>query len=78
MTKLPSNIKARQLISALQRLGFKKTGSEGSHVRLENPNGKWTQVAVHPKPIPKGTLKAILRQTGLTVEKLIETLSLFL
>jgi len=74
MTKLPRNVKSKELLRALSKLGFSKTGSRGSHIRLVHPDGRWTQVAVHPKPIPQGTLRTILRQAELTVDQLIEVL----
>ncbi len=74
MTKLPRNIKSQECIKALQRLGFVKARGKGSHVRLNHSNGRWTQVAVHPKPIPQGTLRAILRQAGITTEQFLEVL----
>lgn len=70
MSKFPRNLKATELIRILKKNGFVETGGKGSHVRFEHPNGKWTQVAVHPKPIPIGTLRAILRQSGLDVNDL--------
>lgn len=70
MSKLPTNIKGRDLIKILEKLGFVQTGSQGSHFRLKHSDGRWTQVAVHVKPIPKGTLRAILRQTRLDVKDL--------
>jgi len=74
MTKLPRNVKGKELIRVLAKLGFHKAGSRGSHVRLAHSDGRWTQVAVHPKPVPQGTLRAILRQAELTVDQLIELL----
>lgn len=62
MTKLPSNIKANELIKYLVKAGFNETGRRGSHIHFRHPDGRWTQVAVHQKPIPQGTLRAILRQ----------------
>ncbi|MEK7163547.1 MAG: type II toxin-antitoxin system HicA family toxin [Patescibacteria group bacterium] len=70
MPKLPTNIKGRDLIKTLERFGFIQTGGKGSHIRLKHPDGRWTQVAVHTKPIPQGTLRAILRQSKLDVEDL--------
>lgn len=58
----------------LQKLGFAVVGQKGSHVHLAHSDGRWTQVAVHPKPIPQGTLRAILRQAEISVEKLTELL----
>ena len=74
MSKLPRNIKGKQLIGILERLGFTIAGKRGSHVRLVHSDGRWTQVAVHPKPIPQGTLRAILRQADITTEDLIKLL----
>ena len=74
MTKLPRNVKGKQLIKALGKIGFSKVGSRGSHIRLAHTDGRWTQVAVHPKPIPQGTLRAILTQAELTIDELLELL----
>ena len=72
MSKLPRNVKGKQLVAILKRLGFRIVGKKGSHVRLAHPDGRWTQVAVHPKPIPQGTLKAILRQAEISSEELLK------
>lgn len=72
MTKLPRNIKPLQLIKFLEKLGFQKGKGKGSHIRLTHLDGRWTQVAVHPKPVPEGTLKKIIKQAGLTEEQVID------
>ena len=74
MSKLPRNVKGKQLIVVLEKIGFQIVGKRGSHFRLVHKDGRWTQVAVHPKPIPQGTLRAILRQTELTVDDLLKML----
>ena len=74
MASLPTNIKPLQLIKSLERNGFVDKKSRGSHHRLVHPDGRWTQVAVHPKPIPIGTLRKILRQSELTLEQLEKSL----
>lgn len=73
MTKL-IELKAVRLIKALKRLGFVETRSIGSHVRLVHPGGRKITVAVHPKPIPKGTLGAILRQAQVSQKEIINEL----
>ena len=78
MDKLPRNVKAKELIKTLVRLGFEKKGGRGSHIRLVHKDGRWTQVAVHPKPVPQGTLRAILRQANLTVKELAKALKILL
>lgn len=74
MSKLQRNIKGKQLIRSLKKLGFRQEAAKGSHIRLSHPDGRWTQVAVHPKPIPVGTLRAILKQAEISVEQLEEIL----
>lgn len=70
MSKLPRNIKPQQLIKFLIKLGFKEGKGKGSHVRLTHPDGRWTQVAVHPGPVPEGTLRKIIKQAQLTDEQI--------
>lgn len=70
MTKLPRNVKPHRLIRAFERIGFSKVGQKGSHVRMKHPDGRWTQIPVHSKPIPVGTLRRILQQTEVSQEEL--------
>ncbi len=72
MTKLPRDVKAREIIKILEKLGFTETARKGSHIHFKHSDGRWTQVAVHPKPIPTGTLRAILRQADISVEKFLQ------
>ncbi|MEK9201227.1 MAG: type II toxin-antitoxin system HicA family toxin [Patescibacteria group bacterium] len=66
MPKLPRNIKPIQLIKILQKHSFTLARVSGSHHFLKHADGRWTHIAVHPKPIPVGTLKVILSQSGLS------------
>ncbi|MDP3733012.1 MAG: type II toxin-antitoxin system HicA family toxin [Candidatus Daviesbacteria bacterium] len=66
MNKLSRNVKPQRLIKFLEKLGFQKGKGKGSHIRLTHHDGRWTQVAVHPGPVPQGTLKKITRQAELT------------
>lgn len=70
MSKLPRNIKPQKLINLLIKLGIELGKGKGSHVRLTHPDGRWTQVAVHPRPIPQGTLRKIINQAELTKQEL--------
>lgn len=73
MSKLPV-VKPRDVISFLEKNGFYHTRTDGSHFRFHHKDGRNTTVAFHRKPIPKGTLKSILRQAELTTEQLLEML----
>ncbi len=68
--KPSGNIQPQKLIKFLEKLGFIKGKGKGSHTRLKHPDGRWTQVAVHPGTIPVGTLRKIITEAGLTNEEL--------
>ena len=67
MPKLPI-IKDKQLIKVLNKLGFTKHRQKGtSHLVMIHLDGRRTIVPIHPgKDIPRGTLKAILRDIEIT------------
>jgi len=69
VNKLPS-VKARQVIKVLEAMGFQRIRQSGSHATYRHPDGRWTIVSIHPgKTIPKGTLRKIIRDAGLTVDE---------
>lgn len=72
--KLPRDIKPKQIVKALKRLGFAPYKGRGSHLRLKHSDGRWTQVAVYPKTVSPGILNKILHQTDITVQELLENL----
>jgi predicted RNA binding protein YcfA (HicA-like mRNA interferase family) len=70
--RLPA-LTARDVIRALERAGFAVTRTSGSHCRLvhsSDPARKVT-VPVHTGDLPRGTLRAIISQAGLTVAEFI-------
>lgn len=69
MSILPQ-VRPKNLLKALQKEGFVISRKTGSHIHLKHANGRLTSVSIHPGTIPKGTLKAILSQTKLPLEKL--------
>lgn len=74
-------VKPKDLLRALLKAGFVIKRKKGSHVFLEEnktTDKKLTTISIHNHPIPKGTLRAILKQTGITEEKLRRLLSFFL
>ena len=73
MSQLPV-LKPIQVIRKLRRAGFLfDRHAKGSHEIWYNPNThRRTTLPNHPgKDIPKGTLRAIIHQTGLTVDEFI-------
>jgi len=71
--KLP-RLTARQIVSALEKVGFSLSRQSGSHMIYKNAAGKRVTIPFHAAKIlhPK-VLKSILRDADLSIEKL-ETL----
>ncbi len=73
--KLPV-LSGRELIRALERLGFQQVRHRGSHVfmRKEASDGMRETVVPLHSTVAKGTLSAILRQSGVDRDALMEAL----
>jgi predicted RNA binding protein YcfA (HicA-like mRNA interferase family) len=73
MTKLP-RISGRNCVAALLKAGFKIKRQHGSHIILRR-DSPFTQVVVPDhKELDTGTLRAILRQAGVSPEEFQELL----
>jgi predicted RNA binding protein YcfA (HicA-like mRNA interferase family) len=72
VTKLPS-ISGRECVTALQRGGFVIRRQKGSHIIMRR-NDITTVVPDH-RELDRGTLRAIIRQAGLTVEEFMTLMS---
>ena len=75
MRRLPA-IKPREVIRALERAGFFVHRISGSHYVLrhvDNPALRIT-IAYHHKDLKPKTLRTIIKQAGLTEEKLLDLL----
>jgi len=58
---------SRQVIKALEKDGWLEVATKGSHVQFKHPTKKGRATVPHPKKdLPKGTLKSIERQAGIT------------
>ncbi len=74
MPKLPI-VAAKQVISALEKIGFEILRQRGSHVRLKHTDGRVVTIPVHSgQNLGKGLLRKILRDTELTREEFIDLL----
>ena len=68
-------ITARELIRALELAGFVFRRQRGSHQIYQNQqSGKRVSVPVHTGDFPRGTLRQILRDADLPVERFLELL----
>ncbi len=79
MSKLPL-VSASDLIQVLQKQGFQVLRQKGSHIVLQKrtPEEVRTTVVPNHSEIAKGTLRSILRQTGITPDQLIKLLTVLL
>mgnify|MGYP001041389757 CR=1 FL=1 len=73
MTKLP-RISGRQCRRALERKGFYFKRQEGSHIILRRDKPFAQLVVPDHKELGSGTLRAILREAGVSVEEFVELL----
>jgi predicted RNA binding protein YcfA (HicA-like mRNA interferase family) len=72
--KLPS-ISGREAVKAFQRLGYEIDHQTGSHIILRHVKPPYRRLAVlSHKEVAKGTLRALIRQAGLTVKEFLELL----
>jgi len=69
MPKLPQ-ITPKEILNLLFSKGFVIIRQKGSHIRLANLKGSKVTIAIHNKPIAKGTLLSILKQAGIDKEEL--------
>ena len=74
MPKLPS-VRAIQVISVLEKLGFEVARQRGSHLRLRHSDGRVVTIPVHSgQDIGKGLLRKILRDAELSRDQFIDLL----
>ncbi len=73
MPKL-AEVLPKDLLQALLKIGFFIFHQSGSHVRLHHTDGRRVSIAIHTKPLPKGTFAAILRQANVSRHEIEELL----
>jgi predicted RNA binding protein YcfA (HicA-like mRNA interferase family) len=66
-------VSGSEVVKALSKIGYSVDHQTGSHLILRNEHQPHRRVTVpNHKEIARGTLRAILSETGLTVEEFIE------
>ena len=73
MSKLP-RVSGRECVQALQKAGFLFRRQEGSHIILRRQQPFTQLVVPDHKELDRGTLRAIIRQSGLTVDDFTQLL----
>ncbi len=69
-----AGFKYRQIIKKLKKLGFIfNRQAAGSHEIWFSPTSQnYTTIPNHPGDMPEGTLRAILKQAGITVNAFLQ------
>jgi predicted RNA binding protein YcfA (HicA-like mRNA interferase family) len=73
MSKLP-RVSGRQTVTALQQLGFRVRRQHGSHIILRRDSPFAQTVVPDHKELDSGTLRAIIRQAGISVDEFVNSL----
>ncbi len=62
---MPNRPGSRQILDMLQTDGFQPVSLKGSHLKLQSPEGRVVIVPHPSKEIPIGTVRSIIRQSGM-------------
>jgi predicted RNA binding protein YcfA (HicA-like mRNA interferase family) len=69
LTRLPP-VSGRDVVAALHRVGYVQDRQHGSHIVLRHTDPPFRRVVVPDhKELATGTLRAIIRESGLTVDE---------
>ena len=66
-------VSGAQVVVALRKAGFEQMSQRGSHVKLRAEDGRVVIVPVH-RELAIGTLRSVIRQSGLSVEDFLALL----
>lgn len=69
LARLPG-VRAKQVISALEKAGFVVERQKGSHATMRNPDTERTTVVpVHSSELPRWLVKKIIKDAGLSEDE---------
>jgi len=74
MPKLPV-VSGKECTKALKKIGYQEDRQTGSHIILRHKDPPHRRLTVpNHKEVAKGTLKSIIKQSGITVDEFIDLL----
>lgn len=62
---MPNRPGSKEILEILKQHGFQECSKKGSHLKLRSPEGRVVIVPHPKKEIPIGTVRSIIRQSGL-------------
>jgi predicted RNA binding protein YcfA (HicA-like mRNA interferase family) len=63
-------LSGREVLAALQRLGFVELKRRGSHVKMQHPDGRRIVFPFHDE-VDRSTLKGALQDAGVVIEEFL-------
>ncbi len=70
-----NNISGKEAARAFQRAGWNRIGQVGSHLVLVKPGVRVNLSVPQHKELSVGTLRALIRNAGLTVDEFLDLLN---
>ncbi len=68
------NVSGKDAVKAFRRAGWEKVGQVGSHLVMTKPGLRVNLSIPQHKELATGTLRALIRNAGVTVEEFVELL----
>jgi predicted RNA binding protein YcfA (HicA-like mRNA interferase family) len=69
-----ANISGKQAVKAFKKAGWYKVGQVGSHLVMSKPGIRVNLSIPQHKELAQGTLRALIRNSGMTVDEFLELL----
>ena len=68
-------LSGQEVVNVLKKIGYEKDRQRGSHIIVRQHKKPYRRITIPDhKEIAKGTLRAIIRESGLSVEEFIKLL----
>ena len=69
-----AGFKYREIVKRLKKLGFEfdRQAAESHEIWYNEATRRYTTITNHPGDMPEGTLRAILKQTGITADEFLD------
>ncbi|MFL6467715.1 MAG: type II toxin-antitoxin system HicA family toxin [Pyrinomonadaceae bacterium] len=68
------NVSGKDAVKAFEKAGWQKIGQVGSHLVMSKPNIRVNLSIPQHKELAIGTIRALIRNAGMTVEEFTELL----
>ncbi len=68
-------LSGQEVVNALRKIGYEKDRQRGSHIIVRQNERPYRRITIPDhKEVAKGTLRAIIRESGLSLEEFIKLL----